>query len=108
MGRGASPEIRAMAGAGLHPGGGVSPFGTPPRTNEEEEAPGNESDVSSETRAASGYGAVTGDGRSVEFSSVSTTSDFDPTRDEVSGVQVKRLRLQLRAVHGSLKHKIQE
>ena len=108
MGRGAPPEIRAMAGAGLHPGGGVSPFATPPRTNEEEEAPGNESDASSETRAASGYGAVAGDGRSVEFSSVSTTSDFDPTRDEVSAVQVKRLRLQSRAVHGSLKEKIQE
>ena len=89
MERGAPPEIRAMVGAGMHPSGGVSPFGTPPRTNEEEEAQGNESDVSSETRAVSGYGAVTGGGASVEFSSVSTSSDFDPTRDEVSGVQVK-------------------
>ena len=97
-----------MAGAGMHPGNGVSPFGTPPRVNEEEESPGSESDTLPETRAGSGYGPATGDERSVGFSSVSVSSDVDPTRDEVSGVQVKRLRLQLRAVHGSLKEKIQE
>ncbi|MDA8584059.1 hypothetical protein N9L68_07480 [bacterium] len=97
-----------MVGAGLHPRSGVSPFGTPPRVNEEEESPGSESDASPEAQAVSGSGAATGGGRSVGFSSVSVSSDFDPLRDEVSGAQVKRMRFQLRTVHGSLKGKIQE
>ena len=92
----------------MHQGTGVSPFGTPPRVNEEEESPGSESDASPEAHAGAGVGPALGDGRSAGSSSVSVSSDFDPIREEVSRVQVKRLRLQLWAVHGSLKEHIQE
>ena len=49
-----------------------------------------------------------GDGRSVGFSSVSVSSVFETRHDDVFGVQVHRIRRQLRAVHGSLKERILE
>ena len=39
---------------------------------------------------------------------MSAESDFNPTEDSVSGLQVRRIRLQLRAVHTSLKERIED
>ena len=96
-----------MAGAWPE-GRGVSRFGALPRTAEDEETPGSESDASNGAPASTGDGLAGGDGQSIGFSSVSVEGEFDPTVDMVSEAQTRRIRLQLRAVHASLKEKIKD
>ena len=94
-----------MAGVGEI--GGVSPFGSPPRTQEEEQA-GTESDAQSDSAVGSGLGPTAPIGGSVGFSSVSSSDGGGSGTEAGNAANHRKIRLQLRAAHTSLKENIQE
>ena len=92
--------------AGVGPMSGVSPFGTPPRVGQEEET--TPSDAQSEGAVGAGFGPAASVGGSDEFSSVSSSDGGGSSPDADSAAHIRKFRLQLRAVHSSLKQKIKE